>query len=78
MQDTTFRKTRIQSGDGHLEQLVERGRQLHDHAVFDLFAWMVSIPVSSARQFFGNDLVKKEGNNFSNRLSIKHNPLVHS
>ena len=76
MQDTMFRKKRIQLGDGHFEQLVERGRQLHDYAVFDLFAWMVLFPVSSAKRFFGNDIVKKEANNFSNRLSLKHNPSV--
>jgi hypothetical protein len=76
MLDTTIRKTRIQLDDGQVAQLVEKGRQLHDHAVFDLFAWMVSSQVRSTRQFAGNDLVKKEGNNYSHRLALKHNPLV--
>ncbi len=54
------------------EQLVERGRQMHDQAVFDLFARLLS----NANPFLkvGNSLLirKQNAKNHNRGLSIKY------
>ncbi len=53
------------------EQLVERGRQMHSQAVFELFAWLVSNTISSLKK--GYDMIRKRDSmKYSGELSIKY------
>lgn len=76
MQGKTRWATNVQLGDGQLEQLVKRGRQLHNQAVFDTFTWMVSIPVRLSRKYFCHHHVNKEGGNNSEKLALKKTPKI--
>ena len=67
---------KVQIDDGQLEQLVARGRQLHDHAVCDFFAWLVTSPMRVARQCFVKDSLRKDGINYGERLSLNHKPQI--
>jgi len=68
--------TKSQLDDGQLEKLVERGRQLHDRAVFDLLAWMAPTLIRSARQYSGKDRAKKEKLNYSEKMFLKHTSKI--
>ena len=63
----------IKSVGGHegFEQLVERGRQMHNQSVFELFAWLVSNTISSLKK--GYDMIRKRDSmKYSGELSIKY------
>ena len=76
MQGQTDYRTSVHIGDGQLEQLVEGGRQLHDQAVYDSFAWIVSFAVRSARYYFGNDRLNKGKQTSSERLFLNHTSKI--
>lgn len=72
MQDKKGCRTKIQAGDGQLEQLVERGRLLHDQAVYDGFAWIGSTVLCSTRRYFGNNRLSEGKQTSSEKQFINH------
>ena len=63
MQSKSDWTTNVQRGDEHLERMIEKGRHLHDQAVFDCF-WILSRGVRSTIHFLGE------------RLSFHHTPPI--
>lgn len=63
----------IKSVGGHegFEQLVERGRQMHNQAVFELFAWLVSQAIPSLKKGYGMMMRKRDSRDYNAGLSIK-------
>ena len=64
----------IKSVGGHegFEQLVERGRRMHNQAVFNLFAWLVLNAVTSLKKGSGMMIRKRDSRKYSGGLSIKY------
>ena len=54
------------------EQLVERGRRMHNQAVFNLFAWLVLNAVTSLKKGSGMMIRKRDSRKYSGGLSIKY------
>lgn len=76
MQDKICWVKKVHIADEQLAQLVERGRQLHNLAVLDAFAWLVSNPVRLVRKYFGNKHVTKVGSQYNERLLLKNPPKI--
>ena len=71
MKEKTCLKMQEQDGYEGFEQLVERGRQLHDQAVFELFARMVSYVILSIKKCCGVSIRDR-----SRGLSIKQSSQI--
>ena len=58
-------------GLAQFEQLVERGRQLHDRAVFELFARLGSKAIQSLKKNCGISIRKQDIDVHSRRVNLK-------
>jgi hypothetical protein len=54
------------------EHLLERGRQMHNQAVFDLFASLVSKAIPSLKKDYGMMIGKRDSRKYSGKLSTQY------
>lgn len=54
------------------EQLLERGRQMHSQAVFELFASLVSHAIPLLKKGYGMMIRKRDSRKYGGELSIKY------